>query len=335
MTTHLSTRLVWHDRAWDGHICDHPSKNAYCMVQKHIREGRDDDKEDEAAGRFLDDLDGWQPPCSRDPIAFSPRGYTITHNDPLEFRQLPSVTEEIPPYSVCPSPYRWMREEHFRMVCETEKLNIPGPPNGDKKSGWVFEPDRQIALLKNVLEEARSGQVRSSSSTAITATRSTRTPSRILLGVGPHQQRRRPDLLRQEAAEVPRPVPDLVPLHHPRLRERGLPASLSRIPPGGSRPDDHPLPCPGRGDGQLLLRRRASQRRRGGRCPGAAAPVGPDGQGRGQGRPGSGTAISSGSTTCSRRSGRTGDRSLAPAACCNSSASRAAPLSTGRSWSRC
>ena len=29
MTTHLSTRLVWHDRAWDGHVCDHPSKNAY------------------------------------------------------------------------------------------------------------------------------------------------------------------------------------------------------------------------------------------------------------------------------------------------------------------
>ena len=24
MTTHLSTRIVWHDRGWDGHICDHP-----------------------------------------------------------------------------------------------------------------------------------------------------------------------------------------------------------------------------------------------------------------------------------------------------------------------
>ena len=45
MTTHLSTRLVWHDRAWDGHICDHPSKNAYCIVQQHIRAGRDDDRE--------------------------------------------------------------------------------------------------------------------------------------------------------------------------------------------------------------------------------------------------------------------------------------------------
>ena len=50
VTTHLSTRLVWHDRAWDGHICDHPSKNAYCIVQQHIRDGRDDDREDKAAG---------------------------------------------------------------------------------------------------------------------------------------------------------------------------------------------------------------------------------------------------------------------------------------------
>jgi exodeoxyribonuclease V alpha subunit len=97
VSTHLSTRLVWHDRAWDGHICDHPSKNAYCMVQQHIRDGRDDDREDEAAGLSLADLKTWQPPCSRDPIAFSPRGYTITHNDPLEFRQLPPVKEEIAP----------------------------------------------------------------------------------------------------------------------------------------------------------------------------------------------------------------------------------------------
>ena len=63
MTTHLSTRLVWHDRAWDGHVCDHPSKNAYCMVHGHIRDGRDDEPEDEAAGMPLSELDGWQPPA--------------------------------------------------------------------------------------------------------------------------------------------------------------------------------------------------------------------------------------------------------------------------------
>jgi exodeoxyribonuclease V alpha subunit len=146
---HLSTRLVWHDRAWDGHICDHPSKNAYCMVQQHIREGRDDDKEDDAAGLPLAGLKTWQPPCSRDPVAFSACGYTITHKDPLEFRQLPSVPEEIPPYSVCPSPYRWLREESFRSICEDEKLDIRESDTKDKEFGWVFEPDRQIELLRH------------------------------------------------------------------------------------------------------------------------------------------------------------------------------------------
>jgi len=119
------------------------------MVQKHIRDGRDDAKEDNSAGVPLAELEGWQPPCSRDPIAFAPRGYSISHNDPLEFRQLPSVREEVPPFSVCPSPYRWMREENFRTICEDEKLDIRESDEKDKESGWVFEPDRQIELLKN------------------------------------------------------------------------------------------------------------------------------------------------------------------------------------------
>lgn len=69
MTTHLSARIVWHDRAWDGHVCDCPSDNAYCVVQQHIREAMADPKvvqrEMAAAGTPLASLDGWQPPCSR------------------------------------------------------------------------------------------------------------------------------------------------------------------------------------------------------------------------------------------------------------------------------
>ncbi len=159
MTTHLSTRLVWHDRAWDGHVCDQPSKNVFCVVQQHIRDGRDDKREDAAASMPLMDIQGWQPPCSRDPMAFSARGFTITHNDPLEFRQLPSVRETIPPYSVCPSPYRWMREENFRALCEDEKLEIRDSDTPNKESGWVFEPDRQIQILRHFwgkLEKSKS-----------------------------------------------------------------------------------------------------------------------------------------------------------------------------------
>lgn len=162
MTTHLSARIVWHDRAWDGRICDQPSKNAYCVVQQHIREKLSDPvklkREEDAAGKPLAELDGWQPPCSRDPITFSPLGYTITHYDPLEFRQLPSVTEDIPPYSVCSTAYRWMREENFRQICEDEHLDIRGADDKHKKNGWVYEPDRQLVLLKNFWGRFENGR---------------------------------------------------------------------------------------------------------------------------------------------------------------------------------
>jgi len=149
MALHLSCRLVWHDRAWDGHVCDNPSKNAFCTVQQFIREARDDDYEDKVSGQHLADLPGWQPPCCRDPMAFAPRGYTITHHDPVNDRQLPSVSEQLPPYSVCPSPYRWLREEYFQAICEAEDLDLRGPTNPERERGWIYEADRQLNLLKH------------------------------------------------------------------------------------------------------------------------------------------------------------------------------------------
>ena len=62
MTTHLSARLVWHDRGWDGCVCDAPHLNASCIVHDHLRDSRDDEKEREAAGRTLGDLNGWLLP---------------------------------------------------------------------------------------------------------------------------------------------------------------------------------------------------------------------------------------------------------------------------------
>ncbi|MBN1460255.1 MAG: AAA family ATPase [Armatimonadetes bacterium] len=147
MITHLSVRLAWHDRGWDGCVCDAPHLNAHCIVHQHIRDSRNDDKERGAAGTPLAELDGWLPPCSRDPAAYAARGFVIVHQDPLEFRKLPAVSEEIPPYSSCPAPYRWMREEFFQEVCEAEDLSIRGPDN-PRNNGWVFEPDRQRELLR-------------------------------------------------------------------------------------------------------------------------------------------------------------------------------------------
>ena len=147
MTMHLSARLVWHDRGWDGRICDKPHQNAHCIVHKHIRESRDDKIERKSAGIALKNLDDWLPPCSLDAATYSDLGYVTKHRHP-GIPSLPLVSEEIPPYSSCPVPYRWMLEESFQEIREAEGLTIR---ESDQKrtSGWVKEPDRQRELLKH------------------------------------------------------------------------------------------------------------------------------------------------------------------------------------------
>lgn len=125
---HLSSRLTWHDSGWNGCICEKPSKNVYCNIHDHIRQSKDAYLEDEVAGENLADLD-FIPPCGRDPAAFSPKGFTIVHNDPLEWRKLPSVDEDVPPYSWCTSCYG-------RMFSSTEE------------STWENDPVIQLERLK-------------------------------------------------------------------------------------------------------------------------------------------------------------------------------------------
>lgn len=159
MTVHLSTRVTWHDRGWDGRVCDCAVENSSCLMHKHIRESRDDEREMRFAGELLGGLDDWLPPCSRDANAFSPAPFRIIHRDPLEWRDLPAVEEEVPPFSLCPAPYRWMREEHLRDIVEMHQIDLPPPSERDREFGWVNEPDRQRILLRcfwEKLEENRS-----------------------------------------------------------------------------------------------------------------------------------------------------------------------------------
>lgn len=157
MTTHLSVRLAWHDRGWDARICDAPNLNTSCIVHEHIRDTRDDEKELNAAGTCFCDLKDWIPPCSRDSATYAEKGYTLLHRDPLDFRDLPPVNEEIPPYSCCPSPYRWMREENLRQICDSENLIIR-EPDKPRERGWVYEPDRQRELLKKFWDKIDPGR---------------------------------------------------------------------------------------------------------------------------------------------------------------------------------
>ena len=34
MTKHMSIRLAWHNEGWNGHICQKPCENTYCIQTK-------------------------------------------------------------------------------------------------------------------------------------------------------------------------------------------------------------------------------------------------------------------------------------------------------------
>jgi hypothetical protein len=54
-----------------------------------------------------------------------------------------------PPFSCCPTPYRWMLEANFREICEDENLQIPERRNLDSSPTWVMEDNRQRTLLSH------------------------------------------------------------------------------------------------------------------------------------------------------------------------------------------
>lgn len=125
MGTHLSARLTWHDTGWDGRVCRDPLANVYCTAHEHIRDRkRDSDEVLHAAVRLA--TTAFRPPCSRDPGAFSPESYTIEHRDPLTWRGLGTVVEELPAYSFSTSPYGHMFSE---------------------AGGWEYDRDTQLRRL--------------------------------------------------------------------------------------------------------------------------------------------------------------------------------------------
>lgn len=181
---HLSARLAWHDNGWDGCVCKFPHLNASCISNQTIRDERDDSLERKHASEHFADLDDWLPPCSRDTFTYSSRGITLSHRDPLDRDFLLKVTEEIPPYTVLPAPYRWLREESFQDVCEAEGLAIRGPDNPEKERGWVYEPDRQRALLDHFWGRVKEGESQSLVFYYVKGNPVDENVSRLIVGVG-------------------------------------------------------------------------------------------------------------------------------------------------------
>lgn len=113
MALHLSARLAWHMDGWNGHICQRPADNTYCVGQysypgEMIREQRDLDWEQDHAGVSCTKLDGI-PPCIYSMNAFGSEQLEAFADPPAFFNDQTETRHwDLPPATVCLWPYEEM-----------------------------------------------------------------------------------------------------------------------------------------------------------------------------------------------------------------------------------
>jgi exodeoxyribonuclease V alpha subunit len=112
MAVHISVRLAWHNDGWNGHICQNPKANTYCIGMfsypgQVIRERRDLDTENQLRGKLCSQIK-FIPPCCFSINAFGkdtitafdkPPDFFHDEADPKEW-PLPPATISIWPYEV-------------------------------------------------------------------------------------------------------------------------------------------------------------------------------------------------------------------------------------------
>jgi exodeoxyribonuclease V alpha subunit len=108
---HLSVRLPWHDRGWDGYVCDRPTANTFCAgeysLNAHgIREGKADALEERIRSRPCSDLreNEYRPPCLRTIQTFGGTKLLPYRHEPKEFLSTRSnpvrpIEEAIEPFT--------------------------------------------------------------------------------------------------------------------------------------------------------------------------------------------------------------------------------------------
>lgn len=150
---HLTQRVAWHDRRWNGHICAAPSANAFCVLLDEVRKNRQDELEDSIAGQGWGVLSSNQlPPCSTQAGGFMnaeewrrvvQHPYQANRNTQPTHGHLRPTPVPVGPYTFFAVPFWWMLTENRdaverqvgTLLAADEKAPFPTP--------WVFGRERQ------------------------------------------------------------------------------------------------------------------------------------------------------------------------------------------------
>ena len=117
MATHLSLRLPWHDRGWDGKVCDNPAANVFCcgeygLLAHEIRQRKDEAEEENIKGLPVHYLkrDSYRPPCIRTIQAFGGSKSLYFEERPKDFLhtrdvEIEPIRQDIAPDTAGTWPY--------------------------------------------------------------------------------------------------------------------------------------------------------------------------------------------------------------------------------------
>src|SRR5258708_1737860 len=161
---HISVRVPWHDRGWNGHICSDPKNNASCMFLPRIQT-KDVDFEEASAKLAFTEITAVDekgklnpPPCLGEKVTFM-AGFDVIKkvNHPYaEFEPLYEHYKETrlkyPKHSFSVIPYKWMLKDKKTKESEIAgEYKIPYDaglePNLKFNDQWVQHFENQRSLL--------------------------------------------------------------------------------------------------------------------------------------------------------------------------------------------
>lgn len=151
MAIHMSIRLAWHDNGWNGHICQKPRENSYCVGQysypgNMIASIRDLDFENNNCGKACKNFP-CQVACALSVNAFGEDTIKAKVDPPDFFKGFDHFYKEepleldLPPHTAC----TWCYEKMF-----SDEVKTNGKLDNDKRKKVAedyfaqFEPDKSL-----------------------------------------------------------------------------------------------------------------------------------------------------------------------------------------------
>lgn len=160
LVRHLSVRVPWHDRAWDGHVCKSPLDNSSCLALKLIAEKRKDAIESTIHDQAFDSLPREKmPPCIRTSATFlSKDAHSFESVMPYsewsaDHAHILSRVVHIPAWGALVIPYRWMLKDSGFDIAQELELDAhpdkePSKPDWLKRTSWIQGASNQQELLE-------------------------------------------------------------------------------------------------------------------------------------------------------------------------------------------